>query len=355
MHTRDVQAFLVAFKLESDALVLSERAHISMERHGLHMVVGNAVRTRGRHVLLVTEREEVNLVSSRERDLEPAMVAAVVRAHKQFRLEREALRSSRRLLGLTAKFTMFREGEDVVDEDALGNRNVPFCVGVRIKANRRAADSPVYELVQVYHNKSRSARCLLWKRVMGSGGGDGGGQEVGSTSTTRGEVLVTFSPAGNPGGLELCERRGFCVESTARVCIPSNLHPHPHPHWHPPLATETILRLWGDTWKGWLEEEVKSLVEAAKHIPASTYLRILASPLTGDFTDAALLLERVARSLSQAWQHREKTQFIQALGNLLNIGWVWGLSAFLPWVSPCLDRRVGFIHRTATPPGSTGA
>jgi hypothetical protein len=203
-------AFLVAFKLENDAVTLSEKAHDQLERHGLHMVVGNAVRTRGRHVLLVTEREEVNLVSSRERELEPAMVRAVVRAHKHFRLEREALRASRRLLGLSAHFCMMREHMSVVDEDAMGNRNVPFRAGVRIKASRRAASSPVYELVKVYHNKSRSARAMLWKRVElgGGGGGEGevggagnnsGGREEGAASG-RSEVLVTFSPAGNPGG-----------------------------------------------------------------------------------------------------------------------------------------------------------
>lgn len=160
--------------------------------------MGNAVRTRGRRVLLVTEREDIHLVSSRERELEPAMIRAVVRAHKLFRLEREALRASRRLLGLSAKFCMFREGKSLVDEDALGNRNVPFLLGIRIKANRRAADSPVYELVKVYHNKSRSARCHVWKRV-GGGGAGGAGPEEETTPPPRTEVLVTFSPAGNPG------------------------------------------------------------------------------------------------------------------------------------------------------------
>ena len=120
-------------------------------------------------------------------------------------------------------------------------------------------------------------------------------------------------------------------------------------------CTETILHLWGDTWSGWLvrtrgsidppthpratnphkpatqtphptntnpqqEDELKALWEAGKRIPLATYLRILLAPLTADFTDAALLLGRCARSLGQAWQQREKTQFIQALGNLLNIG-----------------------------------
>lgn len=116
-------------------------------------------------------------------------------------------------------------------------------------------------------------------------------------------------------------------------------------------CTETILHLWGDTWSGWLvrtlgsidphatnlhkpdtqtphpphthpqqEDELKALWEAGKRIPLATYLRILVAPLTADFTDAALLLGRCARSLGQAWQQREKTQFIQALGNLLSIG-----------------------------------
>lgn len=171
--------------------------------------VGNAVRTRGRRVLLVTEREDIHLVSSRERELEPAMIRAVVRAHKLFRLEREALRASRRLLGLSAKFCMFREGKSLVNEDALGNRNVPFLPGIRIKANRRAADSPVYELVKVYHNESRSARCHVWKRV-GAGGGGAGPEEA---VVPRSEVLVTFSPAGNPGTVMWSTDMHLCAQT----------------------------------------------------------------------------------------------------------------------------------------------
>jgi hypothetical protein len=101
-----------------------------------------------------------------------------------------------------------------------------------------------------------------------------------------------------------------------------------HPPTPTPTHAETILNIWGDTWHGWLEDELKGLVEAAKNVPLSTYLRILTAPLTADFSDAALLLGRCARSLSQAWQHREKTQFIHAMGNLLLIGFDRGLCPF---------------------------
>jgi len=214
------QAFLVAFKLENDTLSLVEGAHRLLERHGLHLVVGNTVRERNRRVLIVTERDEIKLVSPQEKELEPSMVKAVVRNHKQFALEREALKSSRSLLGLSSKFTMLRENKSVVDEDAYGRKQVPFKVGLRIKGDRRAADSPIYELKAVYTNKGGSARANLWQRVIEGeveeerGEGGEGGRERGdegtittsaaaaatpATTTTmkgKGGLLLTFSPAG---------------------------------------------------------------------------------------------------------------------------------------------------------------
>jgi phosphopantothenate-cysteine ligase len=222
------QAFLVAFKLENDTLSLVEGAHRLLERHGLHLVIGNTVRERNRRVLIITERDEIKLVSPHEKELEPSMVKAVVRNHKQFALEREALKSSRSLLGLSAKFTMLRENKSVVDEDAYGKKQVPFKVGLKIKADRRKADSPIYQLKAVYTNKGGSARANLWQRVIaeeedeeveeGGKGGKGGregensrGSSETSTATStaataspvattttkgKGELLLTFSPAG---------------------------------------------------------------------------------------------------------------------------------------------------------------
>ncbi len=268
------QAFLVAFKLANDSVSLVEGAHRQLERHGLHMVVGNTVQDRGRRVLLVTEREETNLVSPKEQELEPSMVRAVVRNHKQFTLEREALKSSRSLLGLSAKLSMLREKKSVVDEDAYGNKNVPFQVGLRIKADRKVEDSPTYELRAVYTNKSDSARGNLWQRVVEEEKEGGGG------GTQQKELLLSFSPAGNP---------------------------------------ETIFSLWGDVYRGWLEAEIKRIMEAAKHIPLTTYVKILMAPLTADFTDWADLLSRLRQSIATAWQERERTQFVQSYNNLMSL------------------------------------
>lgn len=226
-------AFLVAFKLENDTLTLVEGAHRLLERHGLHLVVGNTVNDRNRRVLIVTARDEIRLVSPKEKELEPGMVKAVIRAHRHFTLEREALKSSRSLLGLSAKFTMLRENKSLVDEDAYGNKQVPFKVGLRIKGDRRAQHSPIYELKAVYTNKEASARANLWQRVVdeeglrGEGKAGADGEQVGCRDDAskgpgsnansppalsvedspseeakqgrRKEFLLTFSPAGTNG------------------------------------------------------------------------------------------------------------------------------------------------------------
>lgn len=362
------QAFLVAFKLENDTLSLVEGAHRLLERHGLHLVVGNVVRERNRRVLIVTERDEIKLVSPHENELEPSMVKAVVRNHKQFALEREALKCSRSLLGLSAKFTMLRENKSVVDKDAYGRRQVLFKVGLRIKADRHKADSPIYELKAVYTTKGGSARANLWQRVIseeegvegrekGIGEGEGGCRKrsrdtatpTSSTAATaspvtpttitkgKGELLLTFSPAG--------KNESVLAAFLFLLLLPDCMHRSPSPHRPPrPPHTgnpETILSLWGDTYKGWLEEEVKHLLAAAKYIPLTTYLKILAAPLTADFTDLADLLVQLRTSIASAWKKREKTQFIQSYNNLMSLAFDRALMPLegLMDAQELLDRR----------------
>lgn len=251
------QAFLVAFKLENDTLSLVEGAHRLLERHGVHLVVGNVVRERNRRVLIVTERDEIKLVSPHENELEPSMVKAVVRNHKQFALEKEALKSSRSLLGLSAKFTMLRENKSVVDTDAYGRKQVPFKVGLRIKADRHKADSPIYELKAVYSTKGGSARANLWQRVIeeeGEGeeeGGEGESRKSSSDTATptsstaalanpvtpttiakgKGELLLTFSPAGKIQSL-----------ITAFLFLLPLLHDCMHRSPSPPLPSSPTLK-----------------------------------------------------------------------------------------------------------------
>jgi hypothetical protein len=128
---------------------------------------------------------------------------------------------------------MLRENKSLVDEDAYGNKQVPFKVGLHIKGDRRAQHSPIYELKAVYTNKEASARANLWQRVVdeeglrgeGKAGADGElvgcrddaskgpGSNVSSSPALsvegspseeakrgrRKELLLTFSPAGTNG------------------------------------------------------------------------------------------------------------------------------------------------------------
>jgi len=87
-----------------------------------------------------------------------------------------------------------REKQSVVDEDADGNKDVPFQKGVRIKSNRQNFMSPVYELKAIYHAKSRAARCHVWEKVLESPG----------EPPQRPEILVVFSPAGTPDTVKVC-------------------------------------------------------------------------------------------------------------------------------------------------------
>lgn len=154
----------------------------------------------------------------------------------------------------------------------------------------------------VYQNQHNSARCHVWQKV--------GPQPLEGAS----EIIVSFSPAGTP---------------------------------------ETVLNIFGDTWKGWLEDELKTvrngdikqrsraslpcpcssiplphkqLVDSAKKVPLSSYLKILAAPLTGDFGEAALLWDNFTKSLNIAWKERERTQFMSAMSNLMSLGFDRGLS-----------------------------
>jgi hypothetical protein len=108
-----------------------------------------------------------------------------------------------------------RENVSVLNEDADGNKNVPFKIGVRIRADRRDPSSGVYELKSIYKNSSHSARCqsgcarcqaqsighhrqvtsklcTVWEKLI-----EDEGREEGQPPP-RPEVIVSFSPAGTP-------------------------------------------------------------------------------------------------------------------------------------------------------------
>lgn len=98
-----------------------------------------------------------------------------------------------------------RENVSVVDEDADGNKKVPFAVGLRIRADRQAPGSPVYELKAIFKAKSGAARCHVWEK---------------EGLLAKPEILVVFSPAGTP---------------------------------------DTVKHFWGDVWSGWLEDELRQV------------------------------------------------------------------------------------------------
>ncbi|KAF0761281.1 hypothetical protein AaE_003454, partial [Aphanomyces astaci] len=60
----------------------------------------------------------------------------LVEIHRAWSTRRQILKQGKALLLLTAKFSMMKEN-DTLNEDAMGNKNVPFKRGIRIYTERR--------------------------------------------------------------------------------------------------------------------------------------------------------------------------------------------------------------------------
>ena len=88
-HTWAPDAFLVSFKLETDATILKDKAKRAMSKYGVHMVVGNLLHTRYEQVHLLLSTDEWITIdkppaggsSHNKEALEELLLQAIVEAH----------------------------------------------------------------------------------------------------------------------------------------------------------------------------------------------------------------------------------------------------------------------------------
>ncbi|KAG3196469.1 hypothetical protein PC128_g7619 [Phytophthora cactorum] len=261
------KAFLVTCKHELASGEDIEDAHADLEKWGVDVIAGNH---HSREILLITEQEEAIVTCPDDEDINDAFASAIADMHRSFRHKREILVRGKQLLLLSAKFSMLKEN-DVVNEDADGNKNVQFGLGVKIRADRRAPDAiaPVYELKHIFQNKSHCARAHVWEGVV----------EHPSSESTR-DVVVAFSPAGNP---------------------------------------ETIRDVWGDFWSGWAEDELQEFKTEMKGISFSSAINLVTSSVSGHYEPASQLLKFMWSKIGHAWSDGEKTRIRQSIQNMMAV------------------------------------
>ena len=266
-----------------------EKSYLDLEKHGMNLVV---VDTRASPdiamFMLVTEQhlkssEDMVLIKkSKHSNLEDKLVHQyLVPYHAEFIFQARVLRQSKELLLLSAKFSMMKEHE-FLNEDALGNKRVKFEIGIRIRSNRRLGQaSPVYELLHIVTNGSHSARCHIWTRVFDTQ------PKKDTDSSSRGELLVVFSPAGTP---------------------------------------DTIRSVWSDFWTAWEKRELDAMERQV--VTLRSALATVAAPLTGDFSSAAQTLTRMWKHIGTIWTVSEQTRVRQSLQNVLSLCFQRGLVEF---------------------------
>ncbi|CAI5727307.1 unnamed protein product [Hyaloperonospora brassicae] len=268
------KAFLVICKHHLASGAAIEAAHNDLEKSGVDVIAGYY---HPREMLLITEQEEAIVTCPGDEDINDAFASAVANMHRSFRRKREILSRGKQLLLLSAKFSMLKEN-DVVNEDADGNKNVQFGLGVKIRADRRAPDAiaPVYELKHIFQNKSRCARAHVWEGEVGHPSGE----------STR-DVVVAFSPAGNP---------------------------------------ETIRDVWGDFWSGWAEDELREFKTEMKGMSFSSAINLVTSSVSGDYEPASQLLKFMWSKIGSAWSDGEKTRVRQSIQNMMAVALDRGLT-----------------------------
>ncbi|OWZ04213.1 hypothetical protein PHMEG_00023921 [Phytophthora megakarya] len=266
------KAFLITCKHQLASGEDIEAAHADLEKWGVDVIAGYH---HSREILLITEQEEAIVTCPDDEDIDDAFASAVADMHRSFRrkreiLAREILARGKQLLLLSAKFSMLKEN-DVVNEDADGNKNVQFGLGVKIRADRRAPDAiaPVYELKHIFQNKSHCARAHVWEGVV----------EHPTSESTR-DVVVAFSPAGNP---------------------------------------ETIRDVWGDFWSGWAEDELQEFKTEMKGISLSSAINLVTSSVSGHYEPASQLLKFMWSKIGHAWSDGEKTRIRQSIQNMMAV------------------------------------
>lgn len=268
------KAFLITCKHQLDSGEDIEAAHADLEKWGVDVIAGNH---HSNEILLITEQEETIVTCPEDEDINDSFASAVADMHRSFRRKREILSRGKQLLLLSAKFSMLKEN-DVVNEDADGNKNVQFGLGVKIRADRRAPDAiaPVYELKHIFQNKSHCARAHVWEGIV----------EHPSSEPTR-DVVVAFSPAGNP---------------------------------------ETIRDVWGDFWSGWAEDELQEFKTEMKGMSLSSAINIVTSSVSGDYEPASQLLKFMWSKIGNAWSDGEKTRIRQSIQNMMAVALDRGLT-----------------------------
>jgi phosphopantothenate-cysteine ligase len=268
------KAFLVTCKHQLATGEAIEAAHADLEKWGVDVIAGNH---HSREILLITEQEEAIVTCPVDEDINDAFASAIADMHRSFRRKREILARGKQLLLLSAKFSMLKEN-DLVNEDADGNKNVQFGVGVKIRADRRAPDAiaPVYELKHIFQNKSHCARAHLWE----------GEVQHPSGESTR-DVVVAFSPAGNP---------------------------------------ETIRDVWGDFWSGWAEDELQEFKTEMTGISLVSAINLVTSSVSGDYEPASQLLKFMWSKIGHAWSDGEQTRIRQSIQNMMAVALDRGLT-----------------------------
>ncbi|KAF0697087.1 Aste57867_12194 [Aphanomyces stellatus] len=272
------KACLVTLKSVADKGQMQSAAFRDIERWGVDVVVADSPMLPNELALISPQEEFVvsppqNSTAAEAIELEVACAAMLVEMHRAWSARRQILKLGKPLLLLTAKFSMMKEN-DTLNEDAMGNKNVPFKCGIHIRTDRSLGDqSPVYELSSIFQNKSHCARAHVWKR------------------TDAKELMIAFSPAGNP---------------------------------------ETIRSLWGDLWNGWDEAEIADLKEQMGHVTLTSALVGIAQGVTatvgGDYSHATAILGYIYSKLGTAWAEGEQTRIRQSVENMVAVNFNRGLT-----------------------------
>lgn len=272
------KAFLVTCKHQLTDGETIERARDDLEKWGVDVVAGSY---HPRELLLISEQEDKIVTCPNDEDLNDSFASAIAELHRNFRKTREILARAKQLLLLSAKFAMQKE-TDLINEDADGNKNVKFGLGVKICADRREGQqAPVYELKAIFKNKSHCARAHVWEGTVQQASGVDG-----EPPTTGSDVVVAFSPAGNP---------------------------------------ETIRDVWGDFWSGWAEHELDELKSELKGVSFSSALNVAMSSISGNYTPASQLIQFMWSKIGHAWSDGEQTRIRQSIQNMIACGLDRGL------------------------------
>ncbi|CAK4922700.1 unnamed protein product [Aphanomyces euteiches] len=275
------KAFIVTLKSVEDKNQVYNVAFAELEKWGVDAVVVDSPELVG-ELALVSEQEYVTVThkdqTKFEMELDTLCAASLVEMHRMFSARRLFLKQGRQLLLLTAKFSMLKE-HDAVNEDADGNKNVAFQIGVRIRVDRGLKEaSPVYELKSIFQNKIHCARAHLWECVN-------------AMSESERDVVLAFSPAGTP---------------------------------------DTIKLMWGDFWGGFADKEIQEVREQLSHLTVSSALYGIASGVTatlgGDYSHVHSMVKYLGSKFGAAWTDGEQTRVRQALHNMLSINFSRGLT-----------------------------